>query len=107
MAKEKKAKVAKIKKEKTLLITRYEVTAKAGEKFADDKNHSFGAILYRKLEAAKEPLSTKELLSELNYDQKKKMEKSFGVTLYGLKKDGYIKVTKERESVGKAASASA
>lgn len=108
MAKEERE--PKVKKVKTLLVVRYEPTAKDGSKLLDKDNASQAAAMYRALVAAKQPLSIAEcyaackgkLETQAAYER---LGKNLNSTLFALRKAGYVKKQERRETLAVVAAA--
>lgn len=92
------------KKPHTLLVVRYEPTAKDGKDLLAKDNTSQAAAMYRALATAKEPLTVKEcyaacegkLESGAAYER---LGKNLNSTLFALRKAGFVKKTEKREEV--------
>lgn len=97
-----KARVAKVAKVRTLLVVRYEPTAKDGKELLAKDNTSQAAAMYRALASAKEPLTIKETYAACEGKMEstaawERLGKNKNSTLFALRNGGYVKKTERRE----------
>lgn len=96
--------MAKEKKPHTLLVVRYEPTAKDGKELLAKDNTSQAAAMYRALATAKEPLTIAECYAACegkleNAAAWERLGKNLNSTLFALRKAGFVKKSERREEV--------
>jgi hypothetical protein len=92
----------KEKKVRTLLVVRYEPTAKDGKELLSKDNLSQNAVMYRALEAAKGPLTVKETYAACEGKCEsgaayERLGKNLNSSLFALRKAGFVKKSEKRE----------
>jgi hypothetical protein len=89
-------------KVRTLLVVRYEPTAKDGKELLAKDNMSQAAVMYRALEAAKGPLTVKETYAACEGKCEsgaayERLGKNLNSSLFALRKAGFVKKSEKRE----------
>lgn len=92
----------KEKKVRTLLVVRYEPTAKEAKELLAKDNTSQNAVMYRALESAKGPLTVKETYAACEGKCEsgaayERLGKNLNSSLFALRKAGFVKKSEKRE----------